>query len=71
MEVSGSSRNLKWELKHLHNAGAVVICVDNNGACNLGEFSTHLSGYFRELGILVLGANAAKSAEFRIFSETV
>ena len=57
-------RRVKWELKHLHNAGAVVICVNGAEVCNY-DFSTHLSGYFRELGILVLGANASSAVEFR------
>jgi len=65
IDAGESSWNFKWELKHLHNAGAVVICVDNDISAFNFEFSTHLSGYFRELGILVLGANAASAAEFR------
>ncbi|MFA5929631.1 MAG: hypothetical protein WC861_02005 [Candidatus Micrarchaeia archaeon] len=64
IDVGGSSGNIKWELKHLYNAGAVVICVDQSKA-SWFEFSTHLDGYFRELGIPVLGADAESAAAFR------
>ena len=59
-----SSWHFKWELKHLHNAGAVVICV-NQPQASYFDFSTHLSGYFRELGIPVIGAGAESAAAFR------
>jgi nucleoside 2-deoxyribosyltransferase len=52
-----TSYNFKWELKHLYNAGAVVIIV-NQKDTSLYDFATHLSGYFRELGIPVMGANS-------------
>ncbi|MCX6769333.1 MAG: hypothetical protein NT051_01490 [Candidatus Micrarchaeota archaeon] len=59
----------KWELKHLYNAGAVVFCVGTEPDILerdiINDFSTHLGGYFRELGIPVLGVESEKAAGFK------